>query len=197
MRKAAIGFLFLLLACSQEEPVREDTPELITRVTLTFTATGFPPVAVTATDPDGEGIQDITADGPITIAASTTYVMSIQLINALLAPGEPGYDQTGEIEEEGQEHQFFFEWTVGAFSDPSGDGNLDHGGDPVNYTGASNSKDVGGLNLGLTTTWTTAASSSTGSFRIVLKHQPGTKTPTSDATVGETDLDLSFILNIN
>jgi hypothetical protein len=123
--------------------------------------------------------------------------MSLQLINALVAQGQPGYDLTEEVEEEGQEHQFFFEWTAGAFSDPAGNGNFDNGGDPLNYAGAPNSKDAGGLNLGLTSTWTTASSAMSGSFRVLLKHQPGTKTPTSDATVGETDLDLTFVLQVN
>lgn len=197
MRKALVILFSVLAACSGEEPVREDTPELITKTILTFTAVGLPPVVVTASDPDGEGVQDITVDGPITLGMNTSYVLSLQLINGLVTQGQPGYDITVEVEKEGQEHQFFFSWTAGAFSSPSGNGNLDHGTDPVDYSGASNSRDAGGLNLGITTTWKTSATTTNGSFRIVLKHQPGTKTPNSDATIGETDLDLTFVLQVN
>ena len=193
------GCLLVLLSvsCKQDDPQKEDTPELVTKATLTFVPTGGGAnVVVTATDPDGEGVQSITVDGPIQLTANTTYVMTIQMINGLLTPGEPGYDITEEVAVEGQEHQFFFAWTNNAFSNPTGDGNLDHGADPINYAGGPNSKDIGGLNLGITTTWTAGSVAATGTFRIVLKHQPGTKTSVSDATVGETDLDLTFVLTI-
>lgn len=185
-----------LVGCSTEEPKKEDTPEMITQVTLTFTATGEAPIAVTATDPDGEGVLDITVDGPITLDMNKTYVMTINLVNGLVAVGQPGYDITEEVAEEGTEHQFFFAWTDGAFTDPPGNGNVDNGPDPVNYAGGSNSKDINGMNLGITTTWVTASAIMSGDFRIVLKHQPGTKTNIADSSVGETDLDVTFTLNI-
>lgn len=184
-------------ACRQDDPQKEDTPESVTKVTLTFAPSGGGAnVVVTATDPDGEGVQNITVDGPINLAVNTTYVMTIQMINGMLPPGQPGYDITEEVAEEGQEHQFFFEWTATAFDDPLGNGNLDHGADPVNYSGGPGSKDIGGLNLGITTTWSAGTAPISGTFRLVLKHQPGTKTPVSDATVGETDLDLTFVLHV-
>lgn len=188
-------FTVTLAACSSETPTKEDTPELITKMTLTFSAPGQIPIMVTATDPDGEGVQDIVVDGPIVLPTGTTYTMSIELINGLVPSGQPGYDITQEVEEEGEEHQFFFAWTDGLFSDPAGDGNIDNGADAVNYAGGAFSKDDKGLNLGLTTTWTTGAAGA-GTFRVVLKHQPGTKTTTSGVSVGETDLDLSFTLEV-
>lgn len=194
-----LTFHFLLSACSELDPVKEDTPELISRVTLTFTPmnTSVPIVEVTATDPDGEGVKNIVADGPINLSNATTYVLSIQLINGLAIPGTKGYDLTEEVAEEGDEHQFFFSWSDPiVFADPTGNGNIDQHGDPVNYSGGPSAVDVNGRPLGIFTTWTTSTGTSAGNFRVVLKHQPGIKSETSDVTVGETDLDLTFTLTV-
>lgn len=194
---AAIVFAVLAVGCSKDDPKKEDTPELITKATLTFTPVGGgTTIVVSATDPDGEGVQDIAVDGPIDLSKGATYVLTIELINGLVAVDQPGYDITEEVEEEGDEHQFFFSWTALLFSDPSGDGNFDVYTDPVNYTGGANSIDANGRKLGLTTTWTTVASVVSGTFRVVLKHQPGLKSDTSDSSVGETDLDITFALNV-
>ncbi len=194
---AAILFSGLLIGCSSDDPKKEDTPELVTKATLTFSSVGGgTPIVVSATDPDGDGVQDIIVEGPINLAANTTYGLGIELINGLVAVGQPGYSITSEVEEEGTEHQFFFSWTNSIFFNPEGNGNLDTGTDPVNYQGGTNSVDANGLNLGLTTIWTTSSTIASGNFRIVLKHQPGSKTATSNASVGETDLDLTFILNV-
>ena len=96
------------------------------------------------------------------------------------------------MEEEGDEHLFFFAWTNNVFADPAGDGNVDNREDALNY----NDEDAGGLPLGLSTNWTSAASSSTGTFRVILKHQPELKSATSSSSTGETDLDLTFTINI-
>ena len=99
------------------------------------------------------------------------------------------------VEEEADEHQFFFEWTDGVFSNPTGNGNIDNKSDPVNY---GSSVDSNGLPLGLTTSWTTSTTATTGtkSFRILLKHQPEIKSATSTSADGESDLDLSFTISI-
>jgi hypothetical protein len=87
---------------------------------------------------------------------------------------------------------------VGTFLDPAGNGNIDSRNDPVNYAGGADSKDDKGRPLGLTTTWTTATGSTTaGTFRILLKHQPELKSDTSDSSVGETDLDVTFTVNVD
>jgi hypothetical protein len=189
--------ILVLTGCKENDPKKEDVPELITKVTLTFVpTTGGSPVIVSATDPDGEGVQNIRMDGPINLPAGKTYTMQIDLINGLADPTSTDYRVTTEIAEKGDEHQFFFSWTNNAFSDPSGDGNIDNRTDPLNYTGGADSKDANGRPLGLTTTWTTAGAMSGGTFRILLKHQPGLKSDTSDSSQGETDLDVSFALNI-
>jgi len=192
-----LTFAGILSGCKDDDPKKEDTPELITKATLTFTPTGGgTAVVVTATDPDGEGVQDIAVDGPINLTKDKTYTLTIALINELAAATDPEYNITNEVEEEGIEHQFFFSWTNNVYSNPTGNGNVDNRADPVNYTGGSNSKDADNRNLGLTTTWTSATSAASGTFRVLLKHQPDLKSDTSDSNTGETDLDISFTINI-
>lgn len=194
----AIMSLFALSGCNDDDPEKEDVPELITKVTLTFIPTGGGSnVVATATDPDGEGVQDIEMDGPINLALNKAYTMKIDLINGLADPGSDEYSVTTEVTEEGDEHQFFFSWDKDAFSNPAGNGNIDNRSDPLNYTGGDDSKDDNGRPLGLTTTWTTAANAVSGSsFRVLLKHQPELKSDTSTSSTGETDLDVTFTLNV-
>lgn len=183
----------LWAGCSKDDPKKEDTPELVTKAVLTFTPTGGgTTVTVSATDPDGEGVQDLAVDGPINLAVNTPYILGIELLNTLVPFGEPGYSITDEVEEEGTEHMFFFGWTGAVFQVPAGDGNIDNRADDVNYADL----DDGGLPIGLISTWTSAAALGSGTFRVLLKHQPGTKTSSSGSTVGETDLDLTFVINV-
>ncbi len=188
----AIASLSVISGCDDDDPVKEDTPELITKATLTFTPIGGgSAVVVTATDPDGEGVQDITVDGPINLGAAKSYTLTIQLINELAEPADPEYNITEEVEAESDEHMFFFSWTNNVFNDPAGNGNIDNRGDDVNYEDT----DDNGLPLGLETSWTTSAVSS-GTFRVLLKHQPELKNASSASSAGETDLDVEFTVNI-
>jgi len=187
----ALPVLLLSFGCEVEDPVREDVPELITKVTLTFSPAVGDPVVVTATDPDGEGVQDVQVDGAINLEATKLYSLSLTLANGLVKPSDPEYDVTEEVAAEGDEHIFFFSWTNDVFSDPSGNGNIDNRADDVNYQ----DEDINGLPLGLETIWTAGAASS-GEFRVVLKHQPDLKSATSESGIGETDLDLTFTVKI-
>ncbi len=187
----ALTVLLLSFGCEVEDPVREDVPELITKVTLTFSPEVGEPVIVTATDPDGEGVQDVQVDGAIKLEATKHYSLSLTLANGLVKPSDPEYDVTEEVKAEGDEHIFFFSWTNDIFSDPSGNGNIDSRANDVNYQ----DEDINGLPLGLETIWTAGAVSS-GEFRVVLKHQPDLKSATSESGIGETDLDLTFTVNV-
>jgi len=188
-----IGVITIFNGCKEDDPEPENIPELITKVILRFTPLGSAPVVVTATDPDGEGSQNLEIDGPINLTAGVTYTLTIELINGLYDEGEEGYDITEEVREEGDEHQLFFAFSDGVFSSPTGIGNINAAG-TVNYE----DEDVGGKPIGLTTSWTTAASSTTGkSFSILLKHQPEIKSNSSTSADGETDLDITFQLNVN
>ncbi|MDL5048529.1 hypothetical protein QQ054_21175 [Oscillatoria amoena NRMC-F 0135] len=189
----------LVFTGCDDDPEKENVPELITQVTLTFTPTGGgSTVVVTATDPDGDGPQDLQVDGPITLVKTTSYILTLQLINGLLDPGDDEYDITGEIEEEADEHQFFFRFSDGVFSSPTGTGNIkDTPATPVGDITYLD-EDDNGRPLGLATSWTTAdVTVSDQSFRVVLKHQPGTKSGTSTSLDGETDMDITFVLNVN
>lgn len=188
-----LATVLILAACSADDPVKEDSPELITKATLTFTPIGGgDEIVVTATDPDGEGVEDISVDSPINLKSQTTYDLSIELINGLVDPTSPEYNISDEVSEESDEHLFFFGWTNNVFSSPAGDGNIDNRADEVNY----NDQDASGLPLGLLTTWITAGSAASGSFRVILKHQPGLKSETSSSTSGESDLDVEATINI-
>lgn len=193
LKGCMIAGMILLAGCG-DDPVKEDVPELITKATLTFTPVGGgSTVVATATDPDGEGVQNITPDGPIDLVADKNYILTIELTNELADPEDEAYDITAEVEEESDEHMFFFAWTNDVFADPTGNGNIDNRADAVNY----NDEDVNELPLGLVTGWTSAAATVSGTFRIVLKHQPGLKSDTSGASTGETDVDISFTINVD
>jgi len=193
------GAFISLSGCKNDDPLPENIPELITKVTLKFTPSGGGAVViVSATDPDGEGVQDIKVDGPINLIKGTQYTMVLELINDLFSPGADGYNITTEVEEEGVEHQFFFRFSEGVFSSPSGTGNIKDNASStvgsVNYL----DKDVNNLPIGVNTSWTTAnVVASTKSLRVVLKHQPNIKSGTSTSLDGASDLDVSFVLNVN
>lgn len=190
-----IGSLSFLISCKNEDPTPENIPELITKVILKFTPTGGGTVVtVTATDPDGEGSQDLQIDGPINLTKGTTYTLTIELLNGLYNPGADGYDVGKEVLAEGDEHQLFFSWTS-TFSSPTGSGNIGSAPGVVNYQ----DEDINGLPIGLTTSWTTGADAESGkTFRVLLKHQPDIKSNTTTSLDGESDLDISFSpLNVN
>ncbi|MEM6361922.1 MAG: hypothetical protein AAF149_15915 [Bacteroidota bacterium] len=168
--------------------------EFIDEVVLTFSPTGGgDDVVVTWFDPDGEGANDGAPDGPINLAADTEYDLAITLANTVEEE-----DVTAEILEEDDEHQFFFSFTADIFGDPTGAGNIDNDG-MVNYNDEdSDAQDGSGLPVGLSTRWTTgSATASTGNFTVLLKHQPGQKSATSDWSTGGTDVDITFDININ
>jgi len=178
----------LLSSCDDNAPVREDTPELITQVFLTFIpVAGGPTVTGAAVDPDGDGVADMTPDGPINLNGNTSYSLEISLMNGLADPSSAAYDVSAEVKEEADEHLFFFGWSGGLFQNPEGDGNIDDREDQVDYSDT----DDNGLPLGLLTSWATGAVAN-GTFHVVLKHQPEVKSDASGASVGESDLDVEF-----
>jgi Trk K+ transport system NAD-binding subunit len=169
-------------------PPCENEEEIITDVTLTFTPEGGGnPIVATASDPDGEGPLDLVIDGPINLLDNVQYDMAIKVENTI-----EGEDITEEIMEEDDEHMFFFSWTDGLFSAPTGDGNIDNREDPVGYLDF----DEDNLPVGLSTQWTAGEPGQSGKFRVVLKHQPDIKSATSTVEDGGTDLDLEWDLNI-
>ncbi|MFL2991796.1 MAG: hypothetical protein ACJZZG_03810 [Cytophagales bacterium] len=187
----AVLTLFVFTACEEDEavPEEEDEMEVITDVTLIFTPDAGDVVTATAQDPDGEGVLDLVVQDEIKLQSGTSYTLTFDIMNNLESPGE---DIGDEIAEEDDEHQVFFAWTEGAFSNPSGNGNIDNASDPVNY----NDSDGNGNPLGLNTSWTAGNPTTAASFTVRLQHQPDVKTATSGANDGDTDFELQFRLTI-
>ena len=188
----AVLTLFIFTACEEDEaaPEEENEVEVFTDVKLVFTPTGGgAAVEAAAQDPDGAGVQELQVLGAINLAANTSYTLTMVIENCIESPCEL---MNEEIEEEDDEHQFFFAFTNDAFTSPAGNGNIDSASDPINY----NDSDGNGNSLGLNTSWTTGSASS-GTFTVQLQHQPDVKTATSGSTDGDTDFALTFNLNIN
>ncbi|WP_421896926.1 hypothetical protein [Marinoscillum sp.] len=179
--------VILTTGCSDKDvPDAENEEEIITKVQLIFSPAEGAPVVVTALDPDGDGPEDIAPSGPVVLAKGTEYELFIKLENTI-----SNEDITEEVEAEGDEHLFFFGFSEGIFNSPAGNGNLDSRADVVNYL----DKDVNNLPVGLITAWITGEAGS-GTFRVMLKHQPGIKSTTSESTDGESDVDITWTLNI-
>lgn len=143
----------LLAACKKDDvDVEDNEEEVITTMKLTFTPVGGG-TAVTAQfkDPDGPGGTPPTQD-EILLAPSTTYNVSLQLLNETQNPAE---DVTLEVVEEAIAHRFYYEPDAGS-----------------NITVSGLNNDENGVALGTTSSWVTGAAAN-GSIRITLRHYPG------------------------
>ena len=197
----------LLTSCEKEEdevPDEEHDHEVITNVHLVFTnvADANDVVEAEAEDSDGEGVGELEVLDTINLDAGKTYELTFEILNEHHDEDEDeeededeheGEDIGAEIADEADEHQVFFGFTNNAFTNPTGEGNIDDAAGEVNY----NDEDANGNPLGLSTNWTTG-SASDGKFRVVLMHQPdGIKSANSTAQNGDADFDLEFDLKIN
>ena len=180
---ALVLFPVIFTACDSTEPDDEGPgdEELITRVVLTLTG-GGQTVTATANDPDGDGT-DFQID-TITLTAGTTYTGSVELADDI-----NGEDITEEIEDEAEEHQFFYTvggGVAGRVTVTITDSETDYG-----------SNEVGddlpvGLAFEIAVTDGGAAS---GTLRVILSHfddDPKDGMTMSD----ETDIDVTFPVNI-
>lgn len=183
MNKSLLLLLFVAVfasACSSDDdPEPENETEIITRVEMKFTNTLNPSEVVLAkfNDPDGPGGNTPILTHP-TLKAGTIYSVSIELYNDL-----EGEDITEEIEEEDDEHQFFFIQTGNVFTTISYD-DFDAFGKPV----------------GLKSRFTTGAAG-TGTLRVVLRHQPNKSgVGVADGQItnagGDTDIDITFNVTV-
>ncbi len=177
---AMMAFLFLLPSCDKEDdepedPIIPNEEEVIT--TLNFTLSpdgGGDTVIMTFLDLDGDGGDDPVITGG-TLMANTTYSGSLELLNEDENPAE---DITAEIEEEDEEHQFFFSFTEN------------------NLSVAYNDADANGNPIGLATTVTTG-NAGNGVLTVVLRHEPAKDASgVSDGDItnagGETDIEVDF-----
>jgi hypothetical protein len=190
--------LFALLvsfsSCESEDPIEELEQELITDVTLIFTevndegtAIGTP-FEVKASDPQGIELGTNPVVETINVEAGKRYLLEITLFNSI-----ENEDITEEIEEEDDEHQFYFL------------GSAFVGSSLMTYT--YDDADDDGNPIGLRCFVQVAENSSVNNanFNLVLRHDldksfPGANSPNFQNYVqagGETDLDVTFPVVLN
>ena len=181
------GFYFLamiclissFLSCEKDEPVVPNEEELITTVNYVLTPVGGGDEVLLSfqdLDGDGEGAPVVTNG---VLASNETYNGSLEFLNEAASPVE---DITEEVEEEGLDHQVFFQ------------------SDNSNLSVTYNDEDADGNPLGLTTTVTTGDAGS-GSITIILRHEPSkTAAGVSDGDIsnagGETDIEVTIPFDV-
>ncbi len=166
--------LMFLTACNDDDVEPENEEEVITTVNYTLTPDGGgDTVTLTYRDEDGDGSGAPVITGG-TLAANTTYSGSLELLNETESPAE---DITEEIQEEDEDHLFFF--TVNG----------------ANLTVAYADMDANGNPTGLATTVTTGDASA-GTLIVTLRHEPTKPAATLAEAGGETDIEVSFPVSI-
>lgn len=169
-------FLFLLIlaitSCEKDTPEVVEEQEVITTVTIEFTAADNPTQTF-------RWQMDQANTQTITLKANTPYEVSI----AFLDESDPGdvEDITEEVVEEADEHQVFYEFSDVTVAYTSGDlDTLDSNNNPVF----------------IHSIWT-ASSTGTGIARAYLIHEPTTKTSTTrNGFGGETDVAIDIPIAI-
>lgn len=174
-----------LTSCNNDDdsntvPVNEE--ELITTVTTTLTG-GGQVITLTSRDLDGDGPNApiVTVSG--NLVAGTTYQGSTTFLNELENPTE---DITVEVEEEGADHQVFYQLASSLGT--------------VTYDAAD--VDVDGNPIGLSFTLVAGTSGSTGTLTVTLRHLPN-KTASGVAggditnAGGNTDAAVTFPIVVN
>lgn len=164
----------IFTACKDEEvPELTNDEELITTLTLTFEDDLTGALSTfTFRDADGPGGAAPTTFDTIRLTTGSTYQLHISLLNESVSPAE---DLTTEVEDEGDAHQLFY--TVADADITFAYADTDTNGDPV------------GLHM-----TASAGSAGSGTVTVTLKHQPGTKD--GNITTGETDVEITFVAEI-
>lgn len=173
-----IPVLFSTSCSNDDAPVNEE--EVITTVTTTLVG-GGQIITLTSRDLDGDGPNApvVTVSGNLT--AGITYTGSTTFLDELVNPAE---DITEEVEEEGVDHQVFYQL-------PSSVGT-------VTYTDT----DANGKPIGLNFTLVAGTSGTTGTLTVTLRHLPNksaTGVAAGDITNagGNTDAAVSFSIAVN
>lgn len=173
-----IPVLFSTSCSNDDAPVNEE--EVITTVTTTLVG-GGQIITLTSRDLDGDGPNApvVTVSGNLT--AGITYTGSTTFLNELVNPAE---DITEEVEEEGVDHQVFYQL-------PSSVGT-------VTYTDT----DANGKPIGLNFTLVAGTSGTTGTLTVTLRHLPNksaTGVAAGDITNagGNTDAAVNFSIAVN
>lgn len=175
---ALLTISLLTLSCSSDDdPILVNEEEVITTLRLTLTPqAGDTEVVFLTQDLDGDGPNAPVTTVSSPLAASTTYIGSIELLNELEDPAE---NITLEVEEEDEDHQLFY--TL------SGNGNVS-----ISYTDQDSNGNPVGLNIILD-----SGDPSTNSLTVTLRHELNkSASGVSDGDItnagGETDIQTTF-----
>lgn len=170
-----------LAACSNDDDTPEiiNEEEVITTLTATLIPVNGPTITLTTRDLDGDGPNEPVVTVSRNFSANTTYTGSLNILNETVSPAE---SITNEIEEEGTQHQFFFQASnnVATFT----------------YTDSDANNQPIGLNFSLTT-----GNAGNGTVTIILRHEPnksasGVEEGNIANARGETDLSVTFNVTI-
>lgn len=165
--------------CEKDDPIIENEEEVITTLNYTLIPSGGgAAVVLSFQDLDGDGGNDAVITGG-TLVANETYTGALDLLNAAESPAE---SITEEIEEEDEDHQFFFQSDISGLSVAYADQDAD--GNPV----------------GLLNTLTTGDAGA-GSITVILRHEPNkSATGVKDGDItnagGETDIEVTFPIDV-
>ena len=174
----AAFFTILLASCSKDDDTPEvvNEEELITTLTVTLVPEGGgTPIVLTTRDLDGDGPNDAEITVSSSLAAGTIYNGTIELLDETSSPAE---DITEEVEEEADEHQFFY--TIGSGLD---------------VTATATNLDSNGNLLGTEFTLTANAASS-GALTFTLRHEPTKPNTGLSSAGGETDIAATFTVTV-
>ena len=174
---ALLASTLIFASCSDDDdnapdPVNEE--EVITTLTVTLDS-GSDTVVMQYQDLDGDGPDAATVTVSGSLNANTVYDGSIVLLNETESPAE---NVTEEIEEEDDEHQFFY--TVGSGLDVATDyANFDGDGNPLGTLFV--------LNVG---------SASSGGLTFTLRHEPNKPNTGLENAGGSTDIEVTFDVTV-
>ena len=174
---ALLASTLIFASCSDDDdntpdPVNEE--EVITTLTVTLDS-GSDTVVMQYQDLDGDGPDSatVTVSGPL--SDNTSYSGSIVLLNETESPAE---NVTEEIEEEDDEHQFFY--TVGSGLDVDTEyANFDGDGNPLGTMFV--------LNTGIP---------SSGGLTFTLRHEPNKPNTGLENAGGSTDIEVTFDVTV-
>ena len=174
LKYALLASTLVFASCSDDDntPDEVNEEEVITTLTVTLDS-GSDIVVLQYQDLDGEGSDsaEITVSG--TLSANTVYDGSIVLLNEI-----EGENITEEVEEEADEHQFFY--TVGS---------------GLNVTTDYNDADSMGNPVGLSFILSTSDASS-GALTFTLRHEPNKPNDGLETAGGETDIEVTFDVTV-
>jgi len=168
-----------LLSCSSDDDNNDNhdhEEELITTViyTLINNADATDTVLLTFTDIDGEGGADGVYDVQGSFTANAMYTGALTLWNATENPAE---NITLEVEEEGDEHEFFYTNTAGLTITKV---DTDNNGNPIGIATSIATGDAGN-----------------GTLTVILKHEPTKPNDgTSSGAGGSTDVEVTYLITV-